>query len=863
MSANDQTYRIILDSNGIKAWTMPEGYHPDVEIHCWGAGGGSGWVGAPGGGGGYAKTTVNINPGDEVTLQIGQPGRNATSATGAGGAGGLDITYRNFRGGNGGQRGTWCGQNGGPYPSGGGGGASFVAVEGSFVCVAAGGGGGGGYGHDNYKDPGKPGGVYPGSASSVYPVTLSYAWNNFMNSYAVWGAGQDYTVTLNFPTSGTYTFNYAVDNYGKMYLDGSEIISYAGFSTTTTYTQTVSAGNHTVRVTGVNTGGPAGVAAQILKPDSSELWNTRALQFISGLINDFRGGDASYGGGGGAGYLGGASGFASGHTVTGGNGGLNYGGVTAAGSGTLPGGTATAYYPGKKKGEAGYPGYILIILRKKFNLYIKNPDASGDWVRANIAYVKVPTVTVPGFREVPDQTIVYSSIGTTKATVPPYVSSITVTGHGGAGGGGGADGGSNFMGGGGGGGGANRISQTFAVTPGQVLDITVGRGGAGGPGPYGTGGAGQPSTVTGTGVSFTAGGGGGGTNGSNSGTGFRGIGANGANYTSSARTAAGGTSTNGGANGGNGGATKNAAGQAGQNGKVTVLYNGSLEPITITTGGWKQIQQAFTKVNNEWEPILTNKPIELYNYPVKRRAVTINIVVPTYDFVVYDHLPVRYFEGLLDVNVYIAANTTVGSSDVTTPAFLVNQFSPGDTVKISNYGNIAGRGGNGGAAGSYSVTTSYYYSYSYNSKGSITVGGGKGYNPKGGYQIATTRVNSVPGRPGQYGGPGLRLDFPTVIENYGAIAGGGGGGGGGGGPTGGQGGGGAGAYPGNGGNNGTSTAGGAGLGLGGAGGARGTRGTDGTNSSSAGGLGGASGAAVVNISNAAFTVAGTTIGPIT
>ena len=1009
MSANDTTYQIILDSNGIKAWTMPdEGYYPDVEIHCWGAGGGSGWIGAPGGGGGYAKSIVNINPGDEVTLQIGQPGRNAPSATGAGGTGGLDTTYQNFRGGNGGARGTWCGQNGGPYPSGGGGGASFVAVDGSFVCVAAGGGGGGGYGHDNFKDAGKPGGVYPGSASSIYAVTLSYAWNNFMNTYAVWGGGQDYTVTLNFPTTGTYTFNYAVDNYGSVYLDGNEIISYAGFSSTTTYTQTVSAGNHTVRVTGVNTGGPAGVAAQILKPDSSELWNTRALRFTSGLTTNFRGGDASYGGGGGAGYLGGASGFASGHTVTGGNGGLSYGGVTAAGIGTLPGGTATAYYPGKKIGEAGYPGYVVILLRKKFNTFIKNPDASGDWVRANIAYVKVPIRQVPGFREVPDQTIVYSSLGTTKATVPPYVSSITVTGHGGGGGGGSGDGGKNNDGPGWGGGGANRISQTYAVTPGQVLDITVG---AGGSGRLGGGFAGKASTVTGTGVSFSAAGGAGGSAVSGWGGpgegGSQNAGGPGANGAGSGGRPAGGLSTNGGANGGNGGPFNQRPGAAGQNGKVTVLYTGSNEPITITTGGWKPIQQAFTKVDNEWKPLLTNQPIELYNYPTKRRAVTINIVVPTYNFVVYDNLPVQYFEGLLDVNVYIAANTTVGSTDVTIPALLVNQFSPRDTVKISNYGTIAGRGGDGGAAGSYSVTTSYYYTYGYNTgcflAGAmintpdglraieeiqvgdivyafnvgdnldysvalepkvitktyvhtweevghtsplivITHSGGElvtttlheiltssrsnpavefpgfvnaedlqpgdiiyaadgseltvistrlgetydlvynlevddfhtyvadnvrvhngqpSYNPKGGYRVGTTRVDSVAGRPGQFGGAGLRLDFPTVIENYGTIAGGGGGGGGGGGPTGGQGGGGAGAFPGNGGNNGTSTAGGAGLGLGGAGGARGTRGTDGTNSSSAGGLGGASGAAVVNIENAIVTVAGTTIGPIT
>ena len=794
MSANDTTYQIVLDSNGIKAWTMPdEGFYPDVEIHCWGAGGGAGWGGAPGGGGGYAKAIVNINSGDEVTLQIGQPGRNAPSDTGAGGAGGLDTTYQNFRGGNGGARGTWCGQNGGPYPSGGGGGASFVAVDGSFVCVAAGGGGGGGYGHNNFKDAGMPGGVN------------------------------------------------------------------------------------------------------------------------SGLTNNFRGGDASYGGGGGAGYLGGASGFASGHTVTGGSGGTNFGNVTAAGSGTLPGGRTTAYYPGDKKGEAGYPGYVVIILRKKFNAFIKNPDTSGDWVRANTAYVKTPSQSVTVSQAVGPQTTTYNSVGTNTFTVPAGVTSIQLTVIGGGGGGGGND----RLAGSPGRAGA-RVSGTLAVSPGQPLTISVGSGGAGGTSDQGSapggngginslgysggrgsaagpvpisgggggGGAASAVLVNGSPAVIAAGGGGGGGGGNhNPGQGVSPGGTSGG-IAGSAGTTKGGDG--GGAGGGGGGHPQGGAGgnvgggdvggfsgadgqslvpagfslgqgaaggieairgvrssTGGGGGSITISYTPAPVNVTVVTGGWKQIQQAFTKVNNEWKPLLVNRPIELYNYPTKRRAVNINIVVPTYDFVVYDALPVRYFEGLLDVNVYIAANTTVGSTNVTTPAFLVDRFSPGDTVKISNYGNISGRGGDGGAAGQYTST----FVSSTNFKGQYTKGG--------------QSVTSVPGRPGQFGGAGLRLDFPTVVENYGTIAGGGGGGGGGGGPTGGQGGGGAGAFPGNGGNNGTSTAGGAGLGLGGAGGARGTRGTDGTNSSSGGGLGGASGAAVINIQNATFTVTGTRIGPLT
>lgn len=164
-------------------------------------------------------------------------------------------------------------------------------------------------------------------------------------------------------------------------------------------------------------------------------------------------------------------------------------------------------------------------------------------------------------------------VGTTAYTIPSGVYSIAVTACGGGGGGGCGDGGSNYQGAGGGGGGANLISSNYSVTPGQVLTVTVGAFGQGGFfGGNFSGLAGGASTVTGTNVALTAGGGGGGTNGSNAGGGFGGIGADGANYTSSFRVNAGGTSNNGGSNGGIGGNGNSAPGFNGENGKVTISY---------------------------------------------------------------------------------------------------------------------------------------------------------------------------------------------------------------------------------------------------------------------------------------------------
>ena len=133
--------------------------------------------------------------------------------------------------------------------------------------------------------------------------------------------------------------------------------------------------------------------------------------------------------------------------------------------------------------------------------------------------------------------------------------------------------------------------------------------------------------------------------------------------------------------------------------------------------------------------------------------------------------------------------------------------------------------------------------------------------PKGGYTIATTTIRSVPGRPGENGGPALYTTYNITLANNGIIAGGGGGGGGGGGPTGGQGGGGAGTIVGSGANNGTATAGGAGVGLGGAGGARGTAGSAGTNQSNAGGVGGEAGIAIIGYNKVTLNVEGTILGP--
>jgi len=450
--AIDNTYILTLKDAGDKTFIMPAGFESNVTIHCWGAGGG-GTIGASGGGGGYASTLAQIPAGAVVRLQIGQPGTNGDRRTG--GLGGTHPSYTRYRGGS---AGSAYDEDWDTGAGGGGGGASAVVVDNSPVCVGAGGGGAGGPGDDsNAGNPGNPGGVYPGSATDIYPVTLSYAWCQFMNDYAVWGPFSPFTTTINFPVTGTYTFAFAVDNFGNVQVDGVQVVSSSNFTSVTYGNVTINSGNRTVRVFATNTGGPAGVAVRILKPDLTELTNSRNYTVSNGLTATSDGGvsvDAwTSGGGGGGGYYGGRAGISYGDdagNAPGGNGGQNYGNITIAGSGTLPGGLTSIYYPTTPPniGRAGYPGYIVMVFTRSPGLQIKNPDGSGNWVTVQSSYVRTDA---PRPSIVSDSKI-FSTVGSTSYTIPKEVKSLTITYLTSSG----------------------LQSQIISVASGQILPVTVG-----------------------------------------------------------------------------------------------------------------------------------------------------------------------------------------------------------------------------------------------------------------------------------------------------------------------------------------------------------------------------------------------------
>jgi len=827
--AVDLTYILTLSEAGDKTFVMPSGFEANVEIHCWGAGGGgfgtgpedtyqrtvrtrsglytgyngsSGtysyytstqsitvpagtvpsasampslgvvvsygpWTkissgggsgsGAKGGGGGYAKTKTQVPAGATIRLQVGLPGTDGDRRTG--GVGGSHRSYTRYRGGS---AGSAYDEDYDMGAGGGGGGASAVVIDGSPVCVAAGGGGAGGPGDDSpIGSQGNPGGVYPGSATDIYPVTLSYAWCQFMNDYAVWGPFSPFTTTINFPVTGTYSFAFAVDNYGNVQVDGVQVVSSSSFTSVTYGNVTINSGTRTVRVFATNTGGPAGVAVRILKPDSSELTNSRNYTVSGGLTNTTDGGTSANGwasgGGGGGGYYGGEAGTTYGDdsgNAPGGNGGQNYGATVEAGSGptgagkdvvyfprtlttngtttntwtetiinyqaiagsivvsswqvtqgatlvlppgTIPpgttlqsDGTAAEPYPGNGSlglfpvsrsysiwtpggsvstkpvayiGDAGYPGYIVMVFTRNPGLQIKNPDSSGDWVTIQNSYTKVPTTTITEWTSVPPTTKTFT-YGTNDFVIPVGVTEISVTATGGGGGGGGGGygtGGESSGSGGGGGSGFTTTVSNIAVTPGETLTVVVGAGGAAGSAQYsrssgGFGGNGGTSTLSrGASTLLTAAGGNGGTGGRESqtvagGSGFNNgsvgvaadggavAGGNGGDsfFTAGARgiastgggggyvgitPAPSGTLGSGGAGGGasNGGGPgagedQAANGGAGGGGRITINYSSLPILLTITSGGWKEIQQIYVKNGNVWKSISQRNEIVISNY---------------------------------------------------------------------------------------------------------------------------------------------------------------------------------------------------------------------------------------------------------
>lgn len=300
---------------------------------------------------------------------------------------------------------VWGGGGGGggndssPGGSGSGGGfarKTFSIVNGDVLQVAVAGAGGAGAGGS-----GAPGGSAGPSytAATVWtslellsnPINqrvTNGAYVGFLNQYGVWNYTPsaryfDQTVTVSFPSSGYYNIVGSCDNYATVYIDGSTVLDIPDYHYTVNNSVYVTAGNHSVRLYGVNTGGPGSIGVTITGgasfgggrggysgPSGSSGagggGGGASVVFLNGTAIAIAGGG---GGGGGGGNQGDSTGKSapgnSGQTSSGIYAGQNGqdkggdGGGGGAGGGGYAGGNGGSEQGGDQGGNAGYYGSSL------------------------------------------------------------------------------------------------------------------------------------------------------------------------------------------------------------------------------------------------------------------------------------------------------------------------------------------------------------------------------------------------------------------------------------------------------------------------------------------------------------------------
>ena len=236
--------------------------------------GGSWLTGGGGGAGGY--TGSGGAGGDGTTY-------GSNESTGGGGAGGYNDDNRAYGGGGTGIKGISNNGSGN-----GGGGSSYNSVT-DFISTNI------------------------NSQVDFYPVTLSWAWGNFINTYGVWSPTDNGTYTRGWyaPYTGTYTMEYTADNYIEVRVDGRLVGTESNFGGSTTSTFTARQGVVTLSFAVANYGGPAGFAVTIRDRNNTLLWDTRtyasknsinlAIRSVAAGTNGTQA-DGGFPGGGGGGH---------------------------------------------------------------------------------------------------------------------------------------------------------------------------------------------------------------------------------------------------------------------------------------------------------------------------------------------------------------------------------------------------------------------------------------------------------------------------------------------------------------------------------------------------------------------------------
>ena len=102
--------------------------------------------------------------------------------------------------------------------------------------------------------------------NSGWPARSNSTWVKFLNDNAVWnGKGGQVDGTWNFsvPTDAYYSVSGSCDNWGTVWIDGMQVLDIRDFNNAWVTSVWLTAGNHSIRVYGKDTGGDYGIAVTV------------------------------------------------------------------------------------------------------------------------------------------------------------------------------------------------------------------------------------------------------------------------------------------------------------------------------------------------------------------------------------------------------------------------------------------------------------------------------------------------------------------------------------------------------------------------------------------------------------------------
>jgi hypothetical protein len=116
---------------------------------------------------------------------------------------------------------------------------------------------------------------------NIFKAPNNSGYSTFLNQYGIWNnPDSQYTssysgsFTVSIPTTGTYTITSSADDNAIVSLDGTQILTVPGFTTTYTTTRSITAGDHTISWVANNTGYVAAFALTITDSQGNIIWNT-------------------------------------------------------------------------------------------------------------------------------------------------------------------------------------------------------------------------------------------------------------------------------------------------------------------------------------------------------------------------------------------------------------------------------------------------------------------------------------------------------------------------------------------------------------------------------------------------------------